>query len=181
MRNRSRPPRPPRNVVQFRGYRPKPTVRLRPRTSRVQQFLVVIVGLAIGGGLGWGAHWYLGQHQTQVASPLAAAALPSLCIADVHDGDTIRTCAGERIRIANIDAPELRDSPKCTDRRRNGWCDYELAQESRDALASFLASGGVAVSRSGTDKYGRTLATLAVRGQDAGEHLIQLGLAKPWI
>ena len=45
---------------------------------------------------------------------LAAAVL---CLSPpVHDGDTIR-CGRERVRIANIDAPELPDSPKCHDRR----------------------------------------------------------------
>jgi len=45
---------------------------------------------------------------------LAAAVL---CLSPtVHDGDTIR-CGSERVRIANIDAPELSDSPKCHDRR----------------------------------------------------------------
>lgn len=94
---------------------------------------------------------------------LAAA---GLCIANVHDGDTIRTCQGERVRIANIDAPELPDSPKCTDRRRRGWCDYDLARHSRDALAMFLGSGPVTITRRGTDKYGRTLARLSVNGRD---------------
>ena len=47
---------------------------------------------------------------------LAAAAL---CLSpSVHDGDTIR-CGRERVRIANIEAPELPDSPKCQDRRRS--------------------------------------------------------------
>ncbi|WP_331454158.1 hypothetical protein [Novosphingobium malaysiense] len=31
----------------------------------------------------------------------------------VHDGDTIR-CGAERIRIMNIDAPELEGSPRCS-------------------------------------------------------------------
>lgn len=45
---------------------------------------------------------------------LAAAVL---CLSPtVHDGDTIR-CGSERVRIANINAPELPDSPKCHDRR----------------------------------------------------------------
>jgi hypothetical protein len=39
---------------------------------------------------------------------LAAAAL---CIASVQDGDTVRTCAGERVRLEGIDAPEVLDSP----------------------------------------------------------------------
>jgi hypothetical protein len=43
------------------------------------------------------------------------AASTFFCTApQVHDGDSLR-CGGERIRIANIDAPELPDSPRCTD------------------------------------------------------------------
>ena len=104
----------------------------------------------------------------------------SLCIANVHDGDTIRSCDGERIRIANIDAPEMRGSPKCRDRRRRGWCDYALATRSRDALATCLAEGRVTIRRQGEDRYGRTLATIAVNGRDAGQYLVDRRLARPW-
>jgi endonuclease YncB( thermonuclease family) len=111
---------------------------------------------------------------------LALIAAPALCLATIHDGDTVRSCAGERIRIANIDAPELRGSPKCRRRQGHGWCDYAMAERSRNALAAFLASGRVTVHRIGTDRYGRTLATLAVNGRDAGAYLIQRNLARPW-
>lgn len=110
---------------------------------------------------------------------LAIFAAAALCVGSVHDGDTIRTCAGERVRIANIDAPEMPGSPKCS-RRRNGWCDYALATRSRDALAALLATGGTRIVRSGQDRYGRTLATISANGRDAGEYLIARGLARPW-
>ena len=106
---------------------------------------------------------------------LAAAA----CIASVHDGDSIRLCDGERIRIMNIDAPEMPGSPKC-ERGRNGWCDYRLAEQSRDALQDFLASGPVRIDRQGKDAYGRTLARVSVNGQDAGQYLVKYGLARRW-
>ncbi len=106
---------------------------------------------------------------------LAAAA----CVASVHDGDSIRLCGGERIRIANIEAPEMPGSPKC-ERGRNGWCDYRLAAASRDALADLLASGAVEIDRQGLDSYGRTLARVRVNGRDAGRYLISQGLARPW-
>lgn len=111
---------------------------------------------------------------------LALLAAAALCVGNVHDGDTIRTCSGERIRIANIDAPEMPGSPKCEDRRRQGWCDYRLAVRSRDALSALLSSGSVQIERTGQDRYGRTLATLSVNGQDAGEYLIAQGLARRW-
>lgn len=169
--------RRPDNVRQFRGYRPP--ARQRPVRTRHSSIWLVIGGVTGGVLLG------LAATNLKVTTPrwlasAPAAETPSLCIADVHDGDTIRSCDGERIRIENIDAPELSDSPKCTDRRRNGWCDYELAERSRDELASFLAEGPVTISRSGTDKYDRTLAKLNVDGEDAGEYLVSKGLARPW-
>lgn len=112
-------------------------------------------------------------------SILLFAAAASACIASVHDGDSIRLCDGERIRIANIDAPEMPGSPKC-ERGRNGWCDYRLAEQSRDALQDLLASGTVKIVRLGQDAYGRTLATVTVNGKDAGKYLVSRGLARPW-
>lgn len=107
------------------------------------------------------------------------AAAGAVCIANVHDGDSIRLCDGERIRIANIDAPEMRGSSRC-DRGRGGWCDYDLAIRSRDALRAFLASGNVKITRLGQDRFGRTLARVSVDGRDAGAYLIGQGLARRW-
>lgn len=101
----------------------------------------------------------------------------------VHDGDTIR-CDGEKIRIANIDAPELEGSPRCEQLRwgkNPSWCDYRLGIASRDALEEFVAAGPISVDRVGTDRYGRTLARLKVNGEDAGSYLIDHGLARQWI
>jgi endonuclease YncB( thermonuclease family) len=146
--------------------------------------MVALCGLAAGGLLGAALVMWMeaGWPVPAIASRLAETeTAPGLCVESVHDGDTLRTCDSEKIRIENIDAPELPGSPKCTDRRRQGWCDYALAVRSRAALASFLVSGPVAISRSGTDRYGRTLARLSVNGEDAGEHLVALGLARPWM
>ncbi|MEY4838545.1 MAG: hypothetical protein RLZZ475_2404 [Pseudomonadota bacterium] len=119
--------------------------------------------------------------------PLAYAAA-ALCIAAVHDGDTVRSCTGERIRIANIDAPELPGSPRCEPARvrqlaysRNpAWCDTARGQQAKDALAAFLATGPVMIIRYRTDAYGRTLARLTVNGKDAGQYLRKAGLARRW-
>ena len=110
---------------------------------------------------------------------LLAAAV--LCISPtVHDGDSIR-CGREKVRIANIDAPELPDSPKCRDRRASyAWCDNRAGEASRAALVRLLSRGRVTIERLGTDPYGRTLATVSVGGVDAGGYLISQGLAKPW-
>jgi endonuclease YncB( thermonuclease family) len=112
--------------------------------------------------------------------PLPVLASAALCVANVHDGDTIRTCAGERIRIADIDASELPESPKCKDKRRSyAWCDYRLGYQARDALAGFLHDGAK-IERQGVDRYGRTLARVTVNGKDAGAYLVSKGLARWW-
>lgn len=111
-------------------------------------------------------------------STLAALVLCSVVV--VHDGDTFR-CNGEKIRIANIDAPELPDSPRCKDtRRERAWCDYRAGYASRDALSTFLRSGQVKVQRLGVDRYGRTLASVTANGRDAGAYLVGINLAKWW-
>lgn len=118
-----------------------------------------------------------------------AAAAAVLCgNPAVHDGDTIR-CAppgpggrAERIRIANIDAPELAGSPKCGARRGyTAWCDDALGQRAGDALRGLIRAGHrVTLVRTGTDSYGRTLALVQVDGVDVGEWLIARGLARRW-
>lgn len=120
--------------------------------------------------------------------PLILAAAAAICIASVHDGDTVRLCDGERIRLINIDAPEVAGSSRCSAQSRARlaaspnppWCDYQAGAASRDQLQTFLSSGAPSIERKGADRYGRTLAYLSVNGRDAGRHLISLGLARPW-
>lgn len=204
MPKKPRTKRSPDNVRQFRGHRPRIKIGRQKSSKPFSPVLIVVFGLAVGAAVGLGTYdlkestsaWLSrvpAESQRLIsgnvstfrdsAPPPERTAGPeglALCIANVHDGDTIRTCDGERIRIENIDAPELPGSPKCTEPGRNGWCDYDLAESSRDELASFLESGTVTVSRNGFDHYGRTLATLNVDGADAGDHLISMGLAKAW-
>lgn len=169
------------NVVQFRGRRTRPGAAPPRAKKGSSTAVIVIVGLLAGGGLGLGSSYLMKPGWSGLASTNAAAnAQDALCVANVHDGDTVRTCEGERVRVENIDAPEMPGSPKCEDPRRQGWCDYALAERSRDELASFLADGPVVISRNGTDRYGRTLATLTVNGNDAGDHLVSMGLARVW-
>lgn len=120
--------------------------------------------------------------------PAILAAAAALCIANVHDGDTVRLCSGERVRLVDIDAPELAGSSRCSSAsrarlagsRNPPWCNNALGRRSRDALKAFLAAGAPVIHRTGTDRYGRTLAYLTVNGRDAGRYLISLGLARPW-
>ncbi|WP_062788598.1 thermonuclease family protein [Novosphingobium capsulatum] len=117
----------------------------------------------------------------------AVAALTPCPHPIVHDGDTIR-CGVERVRLVNIDAPELAGSERCSPASRQrlaysrnpSWCDYALGEQSRDALAALVAQGMTTLEPVGRDRYGRLLARVLVNGRDAGAHLIGQGLARRW-
>ena len=105
-------------------------------------------------------------------SPSQAAAIR------VIDGDTV-VIDRETIRILNIDTPEIRDA-KCEAERRLGLI-------AKRRLGELLAGGGGGIhirrgDRGGrmTDRYGRTLAVISVRGDDVGKTMIADGLARPW-
>ena len=63
---------------------------------------------------------------------------------------------------------------------RDADCDFVRGLRARDALRAFLATGPVQVQLPGPDRYGRTLVRVTVNGQDAGEYLVRLGLARRW-
>jgi len=95
----------------------------------------------------------------------------------VIDGDTV-VRDGVHIRIANIDAPELRHAA-CDKERR-------LAAVARDRLRVLLDSGPVTIHLGDPnngrliDRFGRTLATLSVNGVDVGDVLVAEHLARFW-
>ncbi len=130
------------------------------------------------------------RHSWQMFHLLAVAALAATTPyphPKVHDGDTIR-CGAERVRLANIDAPELPGSERCSraSRRRlagsrnPAWCDSALAERSRAALAALVARGSTRLAPIGRDRYGRLLARVMIDGHDAGAYLIARRLARPW-
>jgi len=89
----------------------------------------------------------------------------------VIDGDTVWV-DGEKIRLSAIDAPEI-----------EGRCRFEreLAARARRRLSELLSSQPFTVARSGTDRYGRTLATLYLRdGGEVGTVMTREGLAREW-
>jgi len=114
---------------------------------------------------------------TAAASPpiAQAAALP-LCghgkrVSCVVDGDTF-WLRGEKVRIANIDAPE-QSEPRCA-------AEAQLAHKATARLQALLNAGVPALTRAGKDRYGRTLATVSVNGADVGRSLAAAGLARIW-
>ena len=88
----------------------------------------------------------------------------------VVDGDTF-WLAGEKIRIVNIDAPELGGARCAAERARaiaaTRWLADQLAEP-------------ISIERTGIDRYGRTLARVSIAGVDIGGQLIAAGFAKPW-
>lgn len=93
----------------------------------------------------------------------------------VIDGDTLRI-DGETIRLETIDTPEMPPRAEC-------WAEARLAHEARRELEAAI-SGWVApvITRSGRDRYGRTLARVSFDGgaTEVGEHLVAKGVAVPW-
>jgi len=89
------------------------------------------------------------------------------------DGDTV-DCGAVRVRLVNVDTPEL-----------HGQCAAEIAmaERARDFTAARLAAGPVTIKpdpKRPRDRYGRALAWVIVEGRDIGEDLIAAGLARRW-
>ena len=108
----------------------------------------------------------------------AALAIASFGVAEspaavrVIDGDTF-DYAGERIRIADIDTPELRS--RCPEEKR-------LARAASARLEGLLAAGPFELRRLGRDedRYGRKLRVVVRAGRSLGDTLVAEGLARTW-
>ena len=88
----------------------------------------------------------------------------------VVDGDTV-WLDGEKIRLVNIDAPEVR--ARCAAER-------ERASAATRELALLLHSQPIRIRRRGEDRYGRTLAVLSTPTGDVGDLLVRRDLAVAW-
>lgn len=86
----------------------------------------------------------------------------------VHDGDTL-WWEGEKIRISDIDTPEL--DGKCESERRR-------ALAARDRLVELLNRPGLKIERAGFDVYHRRLAKFGARFGDVGDELVAEGHAR---
>jgi len=91
----------------------------------------------------------------------------------VVDGDTFRL-NGERIRIADIDAPETHP-PRCGEEAR-------LGDAATQRLHALLNAGPVTleIADRDTDRYGRKLRVVTRGGRSLGDQLVDEGLARPW-
>jgi micrococcal nuclease len=103
--------------------------------------------------------------------PICGAAQRVNCVVD---GDTF-WFDGERVRIADIDAPEIA-RPECTH-------EAELGRRSTLRLQTLLNDGPIQLRREGSrdrDVYGRLLRTVHRDGRSLGDILVEEGLARPW-
>lgn len=92
----------------------------------------------------------------------------------VVDGDTI-WLDGEKIRIADIDAPEVSE-PKCASEKA-------LGDRATLRLMSLLNEGPFQVQTIGNrdeDRYGRKLRVLVRAEKSLGDQLVSEGLARTW-
>ncbi len=112
------------------------------------------------------------------ALTLLAAATFALCAPGprntcVVDGDTF-WLDGEKVRIADINAPETHGAA----------CAHEAARgEAASRRLIVLLNSGPFEMQTGSrerDRYGRLLRTVTRRGQSLGGQLVAEGLAEPW-
>ena len=93
----------------------------------------------------------------------------------VYDGDTVALdCGSEQItaRLLGFDTPEAK-SPQCP-------AEKALADQATQRLRALSRSGALTFAGQELDRYGRTLVTMKVDGQDVGPILIGEDLAVPY-
>lgn len=106
------------------------------------------------------------------AAPACAASLTGQ--AEITDADSL-VIQGRKIRLAGIDAPELNQPCRHGgDRTGRRW--YP-GREGRAWLQSWIADRAVTCSTEHADRYGRTIATCFVGGDDIGRRLVAEGWA----
>lgn len=108
----------------------------------------------------------------------ATAAVPPLSFGAVRavDGGTLSAQHDgkpQRIRLAGIDAPELRQT--CRDANGRDW---SCGAAARMRLAALVAQGSLTCTSQGEDRYGRLLAVCSAGGiADLGAELVRGGYA----
>jgi len=151
------------------------TRRRRHRASEAR--IAIWAGLLLG-LLGFNALNITGVSPDAALEPAAivrvgerAALAPSGAVR-VIDGDTF-DYGGDRIRIADIDTPELRS--RCAEEKR-------LATAATVRLRALLAAGPFELVRAGRDqdRYGRKLRVVVRHGRSLGDMMVAEGLARTW-
>ncbi|UVO55566.1 thermonuclease family protein [Sphingomonas sp. SUN039] len=150
------------------------------RRGRDSGFMLLLGGaLAAGAGIGTLVELPRTAPALETGVPLTAVSRQfGSChtgggIDCVVDGDTF-WMDGEKIRIADIDAPETHPS-RCMEEAR-------LGSAATDRLQALLNAGPVelAIADRDTDRYGSKLRIVRRDGRSVGAMLVDEGLARPW-
>jgi len=155
-----------------------------PRARRLRGGWLAFVPLWCGAalvGTAYGAGWFDGFWKSapvQAAADFAAGdrTMFSFCHVGagyncVVDGDTI-WLKGEKIRIADIDAPETHDY-QCASEK-------DLGDQATRRLEELMESGTITLRTIDRDEdsYGRKLRIVLVNGESVGAALVNEGLAR---
>lgn len=182
-----------KNVIPFRknrkvansraGFNASRSTSHRHRPDRGRGIPTAIVWAVVIAAAGWlylDSNGHLDSAAVFAKAPAqdALSALFVLC-GDSHrtncvvDGDTF-WFEGEKIRIADIDTPELSPT-RCETERIKG-------EAAKSRLLSLLNAGkfSLSVGFRDEDKYGRKLRTVSRAGNSLGDVLIGEGLARSW-
>ena len=98
----------------------------------------------------------------------AKETLSSEIIEKCYDGDTCTTKNGEKIRLACIDAQEIKGKNS----------EPVKAKQSKELLNNLFLNKKVFIKRITTDRYGRTVAELFIDDINIQKLLVNKGLAK---
>jgi endonuclease YncB( thermonuclease family) len=100
------------------------------------------------------------------AATAAQAQVQAVRVVRVVDGDTLVVRTAEslnlKVRLQGIDAPE---------------CGMPFGQQAQRFLEQLVLGRTVQMATTGRDRYGRTVATLEMGGQDVGLALLRAGIA----
>jgi micrococcal nuclease len=165
----------------FRSFGDPTEFERHRRRSRLKSWLVFVpvwAGTALL-GTAYGAGWLNLPSRTDAQQSVAAEGIQasfSMCFTGggyncVVDGDTI-WLKGEKIRIADIDAPETHE-PRCTEEKT-------LGDKATTRLHQLLNSGAVTLQPidRDRDRYGRLLRVVLVDETSVGDTLVNESLAR---
>lgn len=92
-------------------------------------------------------------------------------VKSVYDGDTFTLSDGEKVRIACIDTPEMKNTAKKK-------ADKPAAIAARDYLSTMIVGVDIKVDRVGKDLYGRTIARVYTpNGVEVAREMVNSGHA----
>ena len=94
---------------------------------------------------------------------LAQKLFPQSTVLRIIDGDTFELKTGTKIRLADLDAPEIKDC---------------LGVNAKDKLQSLILNKTVKLEKETVDNFGRVVAFVFINQQSVNEALIKDGLAK---